>query len=94
MKSRKSTAGAGAVADPAPGPVPAPAPAPASWKAEVIADSSGKWCGNALRFATKAEAEAYALDLFGRWTAVREWRAVPADGAPTDCFQDGAARPI
>jgi hypothetical protein len=23
-----------------------------SFKPEVIADSSGKWCGNALRFAT------------------------------------------
>jgi len=29
-----------------------------SWKAEVIADSSGKWCGNALRFAAREEAEA------------------------------------
>ena len=29
-----------------------------SFKPEVIADSSGQWCGNALRFATREEAEA------------------------------------
>jgi hypothetical protein len=29
-----------------------------SFKPEVIADSSGKFCGNALRFATREEAEA------------------------------------
>jgi len=33
-----------------------------SWKPEVIADSSGKWCGNALRFATREEAEANVRD--------------------------------
>lgn len=47
-----------------------------SWMAEVIADSSGKWCGNALRFPTKEMAEEYARDLFSRWTAVKEWRVV------------------
>jgi hypothetical protein len=47
-----------------------------SWAAEVIADSSGQFCGNALRFATKEAAEAYAKDLFSRWTAVKEWRVV------------------
>jgi hypothetical protein len=47
-----------------------------SYKAEVIADSSGKWCGNELRFAKREDAEAYAIDLSMRWTAVREWRVV------------------
>ena len=28
-----------------------------SFKPEVIADTSGKWCGNALRFATREEAK-------------------------------------
>jgi hypothetical protein len=28
-----------------------------SWAPQVIADSSGKWTGNALRFPTEAEAE-------------------------------------
>lgn len=52
------------------------APKMVSWAPEVIADSSGKFCGNALRFATKEEAEAYAKDLFSRWTAVKEYRVV------------------
>jgi len=47
-----------------------------SFKPEVIADSSGKWCGNAVAFATAAEAEAYVLDLAMRWTAVRDTRVV------------------
>ena len=52
------------------------APKMVSWAAEVIADSSGKFCGNALRFATKEEAEVYARDLFSRWTSVKEYRVV------------------
>lgn len=50
-----------------------------SWKAEVIADDSGKWVSNALRFATEAEAARYATDLMGRWMAVREKRVVESD---------------
>jgi len=46
------------------------------FKAEVIADSSGEWVGNALTFDTREQAETYARDLFARWTAVREWRVV------------------
>jgi hypothetical protein len=47
-----------------------------SWKAEVIADNSGTWAGNALRFATRKEAEDYVTDLALRWTAVRLTRVV------------------
>jgi len=50
-----------------------------SYKCEVIADDSGQWCGNALRFATAIEAEWYANDLFSRWTAVREKRVVESE---------------
>lgn len=46
------------------------------YKVEVIADSSGVWAGNGLRFDTHDEATSYALDLQARWTAVREWRVV------------------
>lgn len=56
---------------------------PRSWAAEVIADNSGKWCGNALRFASKADAEAWVKDLSWRWTLVRETRVVPSDDPPT-----------
>lgn len=50
-----------------------------SWKCEVIADSSGHWVGNALRFATKAEAEGNVADLRSRWLSVRETRVVESD---------------
>jgi len=50
-----------------------------SFKPEVIADKSGKWCGNQLRFATFEEARAYALDLAGRWFAVTDIRVTESD---------------
>lgn len=52
-----------------------------SWKIEVTTagDPPGSWSSNALRFADKRIAEAYALDLAMRWTAVRDWRVVESD---------------
>ncbi|HTB46243.1 MAG TPA: hypothetical protein VK741_21660 [Acetobacteraceae bacterium] len=47
-----------------------------SWAPEVIADSSGKWCGNQLRFATKAEADLNVWNLAMRWTSVVDFRSV------------------
>ena len=47
-----------------------------SWKPEVQTDSTGKWYGNALRFATKEEAEAQVKDLANRWFAVNATRVV------------------
>lgn len=46
-----------------------------SWKPEVIADNTGNWVGNGLRFATQAEAQQNASDLAMRWTSVRDFRA-------------------
>lgn len=52
------------------------------FKVEVQADSTGTWAGNALRFDSIGEGEAYAFDLWSRWTAVQEWRVVDtADGS-------------
>ena len=50
-----------------------------SFKPEVIADRSGQWCGNALRFATREEAEANVRDLMMRWFAVRETRVLESN---------------
>lgn len=50
-----------------------------SWKPEVIADASGSWCSNALRFATEAEAFDSALALSMRWTMVRDFRATVSE---------------
>jgi len=53
-----------------------------SWAPQVIADSTGTWSGNALRFASENEAIEWAQGLFMRWTAVREWRVVPSNDEP------------
>lgn len=55
-----------------------------SFKAEVIADNSGKWVGNLLRFATAKEAEAYVRDLAWRWTSVKDTRVVECDDPVTE----------
>ncbi len=47
-----------------------------SFEPEVQTDTAGKWYGNSLRFATRAEAEAQVADLMMRWTAVRDTRVV------------------
>lgn len=70
------------------GPASAPRP-PASWKVEVIADSSGQWCGNAVRYASKKAAEIGAADLAWRWLAVRDWRVVESDEPANYDIVDG-----
>ncbi len=50
-----------------------------SFAPEVQTDSTGKWYGNALRFATREEAEDNAENLRMRWLLVRETRAVESD---------------
>lgn len=50
-----------------------------SYKVEVIADDTEKWCSNAVRLATKEEADKYGHDLFSRWLAVRKWQVTESD---------------
>lgn len=45
-----------------------------SWAPEVMVE--GKWAGNAIRFATKEEAELYGIDLLLRWFVPTDSRAV------------------
>ena len=52
----------------------------------MIADSSGQWTGNGLRFATREKAEAYVQDLSFRWTEVRDTRVVET----TDPVEEGS----
>jgi hypothetical protein len=54
-----------------------------SFAAEFIADSSGKYCGNTLRFETEAEAQVYAEGLMQRWTSCRSFRIVPSEDEVT-----------
>lgn len=53
-----------------------PRPAVKSYGMEVIADSSGKWCGNGIRLATRDEAERYAQYKFATWTLVTDTRVI------------------
>ncbi len=60
-----------------------------SWKPEVIADATGKWYGNALRFATEQEAIANVGALAFRWWSVRDTRVVEVDDPVTHAWVDG-----
>ncbi len=53
-----------------------------SWKVEVIADSSGKFCGNGVRYVNREDAEYAAKDLMSRWMLVTEWRVVESEDEP------------
>ena len=64
-----------------------------SFKPEVIADDSGKWSGNAVRFATEAEAEVYVKDLARRWVLVRETRVVASDDPVNYKIRSGVLMP-
>lgn len=67
---------------------------PQSFKAEVIADNSGTWAGNGLRFATAEEAERYAIDLSHRWTLVREHRVVSSDDPVNSIWSQSMGRAL
>ena len=59
-----------------------------SWAPEVSTDSTGKFYGNALRFATEGEALASARELSGRWLLVRDYRAAPSSDPVTWSMPD------
>ena len=59
-----------------------------SFKPEVVADSSGEWSGNAMRFATEAEAKTYVADLASRWMLVTATRVVESEDPVTARITD------
>lgn len=65
-----------------------------SWKPEVIADSSGEWCGNGLRFATEQEARDNVFNLSMRWIAVRETRVVESEEPVNYTYHNGELRAV
>jgi hypothetical protein len=60
-----------------------------SWEPQVIADDSGEFVGNALRFASQLEAETYVSDLRRRWILVRETRVVESPDPVNHQIKDG-----
>ena len=65
-----------------------------SWKPEVLAVGDDKWVTNGPRFATKEEAEAYALDLSLHYTMVRDTRAVEVDDPVNYTYHDHQLRAV
>lgn len=65
-----------------------------SFKVEVREPRSTVWSGNALRFATHAEADSYGVDLLSRWFLPEEFRVVESEDAVNYVFADGRAKPI
>jgi hypothetical protein len=63
-----------------------------SFAPQVIADDSGRWTGNRLRFATRAEAQSSAWDLEARWTLVTATRVVESDDPVNMRWLPGAGR--
>lgn len=62
-----------------------------SFKPQVkVAGNGDKWCDNALRFATEAEALASARDLMMRWMLVTDCQAAPSDDPVNYAIADGA----
>jgi len=64
-----------------------------SWKPEVQTDNTGKWYDNALRFATRDEAENSARDLQMRWFAVQDTRASESGDPVNYSYIDGVLAP-
>lgn len=60
-----------------------------SFAPEVIADRSGKFCGNSLRFATREEAEKNVADLAARWFLVTDTRVVESTDPVNYAYVDG-----
>ena len=49
------------------------------YKVEVIADNSGKWCGNQIEHADYDTARIAAIDLANSWLSVRRARVLGLD---------------
>jgi hypothetical protein len=65
-----------------------------SWAAEVETNRTGEFYGNAVRFATKEEAEIYVSDLMSRWLAVTNTRVVASPDPVNYKIVDGIVMPI
>jgi hypothetical protein len=66
-----------------------------SWKTEVCTMYQGSktWNSNALRFATKIEAEKAGDELLSRWYVPIDSRAAQSEDAVNYIFDDATCRP-
>ena len=63
-----------------------------SWKPEF--QIGGKWYDNAVRFETRAEAEANAKAKFNVWTMPTDWRATESPDPVNYRMVDGRLEPL
>lgn len=63
-----------------------------SFKIEVLVD--GKWSSNALRFATKKEAEASVSELMSRWYVPMDGRAAESEDPVSHYFDFNTYRNV
>ena len=57
-----------------------------SWAPEVMVSGESSWCGNALRFATREEAEGNVKNLMWRWLSVTDTRVVESTDPVNYCW--------
>lgn len=48
-----------------------------------------RWANNGLTFESEADAEAYANDLYSRWTMLETWRVVPVTTPTKEAIDRG-----
>jgi hypothetical protein len=65
-----------------------------SWKPEVQVNGRDAWTGNALRFATREEAELNVHDLMMRWMSVTDTRVVECDDPVSHRWVQGAPQQL
>ena len=60
-----------------------------SYKVQVMLTSEPGWHGNGLRFATEADASAWAQEIFGRWMLVKMTRVMQVPEPALNEIRDG-----
>lgn len=48
-----------------------------AYRVDCVARGERNYASNSLTFSTVEDAEAYARDLYSRWTMLESWRVVP-----------------
>lgn len=64
-----------------------------SYRVQVVADSSGEWVGNAMRYRSHDEADNAGKDLLCRWLLAQRYRVVPSDDQPNTDGKGNYVRP-
>jgi len=63
-----------------------------SFKPEVQTDDTKQWYGNALRFATRKEAEQQVNDLKWRWLSVLDTRVIESEDPVNYQYVEGVLK--